>query len=377
MKVSIPMITYNHERYISQAIESALAQQTSFDYEIVIGEDCSTDRTRDIVIGYQQSYPGKIRLLLPEQNLGGNRNFVRTLQACQGQYVAMLEGDDYWTSPHKLQRQAEFLDGHPECAICFHSTRIIYEDSSREPHVFAPPERKGIYQLEDLVQGNFMGTCSVMFRKGLFGDFPDWFFKLPIGDWSLHILNAQHGDIGYIDEVMGVYRKHSNGITSLRTPAEALQVHIDFYDRINRLLNYRFDRLIRRTIAKRWESTADSIAAIALQQGSLQAAQDTLMEIFGQWPAGLALPDSQKSRITGRMYALFAFAGYQADDLTRVRYCMPRAVGHDPALLRNLGVWSIGLEAFLGRRVASWLRRMANLSRSVKRRSLPLSEIQR
>ena len=97
VKVSVAMITYNHERFIAQAIESVLMQQTDFAVELVIGEDCSTDKTRAIVCAYGERYPERIRLLLPERNQGMIPNFVATMNACQGQYIALLEGDDYWT----------------------------------------------------------------------------------------------------------------------------------------------------------------------------------------------------------------------------------------------------------------------------------------
>ena len=125
MKVSVLTITYNHEKYIAQAIESVLIQEVNFDYELVIGEDCSTDKTREIVIDYQRKYPHKIRLLLNEKNLGMHRNFAQTYHACRGQYIAVLEGDDFWTSPHKLQKQVDFLDNNPDFAICFHNMQVI------------------------------------------------------------------------------------------------------------------------------------------------------------------------------------------------------------------------------------------------------------
>src|SRR3712207_1086613 len=102
MKVSVLMLAYNHEKFIAQALDSALMQQVNFDYEIVIGEDCSTDNTRDILIRYQKEYPHRIRLLLPEKNLGMHDNLIQTFKACRGDYIAFLEGDDYWTSPNKL-----------------------------------------------------------------------------------------------------------------------------------------------------------------------------------------------------------------------------------------------------------------------------------
>src|ERR1700676_449892 len=117
MKLSVMMITYNHERYIAQAIESILAQKVNFDYELVIGEDCSTDGTRAVILDFHRRYPSRIVPLLRERNLGGPRNFLGTLAACRGKYLALLEGDDYWICTDKLQRQVDFLEANPAWAI--------------------------------------------------------------------------------------------------------------------------------------------------------------------------------------------------------------------------------------------------------------------
>src|SRR6266576_3052599 len=118
MKVSALIVTYNQEKFIEQAVRSALMQQVNFPYEIVIGEDCSTDNTRAIVERLASENPGKIRAILRDKNLGMHGNHRATYNECRGQYIAMLEGDDYWTDPHKLQKQADFLDTHPECCLC-------------------------------------------------------------------------------------------------------------------------------------------------------------------------------------------------------------------------------------------------------------------
>jgi glycosyltransferase involved in cell wall biosynthesis len=222
MRVSVAMLTYNHERYIAQAIESVLAQR-GVEFELGISEDCSTDRTREIVDEYAARHPDRIRVLPPEPNLGMTRAFVRGLEAATGRYVALLDGDDYWTSPDKLRIQADYLDAHPECAICFHNVTVRYEDGSVEPHPFHTPEPRQylsrvmprpVSTLADVVRGNFIQTCSVMFRRGLFDAFPSWFTDLAVADWPLHVLNAEHGDIGYIDADMAVYRVHAGGVWS-------------------------------------------------------------------------------------------------------------------------------------------------------------------
>lgn len=211
MKVSVQMVTYNHEKFIAKAIDSILMQRTNFDYEIVIGEDCSTDNTRNIIIDYQNKYPEKFKLLLNEKNLGMHKNGVQTLQACTGEYVAILEGDDYWTSPDKLQKQVNFLDNHPECVLCFHNVSEVYIDGSREPHDACRSDQKEFSTIEDLLEGNFIPHCTILYRRGLV-DIPDWFSSLPMGDWPHHILLALHGQIGYINEVMAAHVFHPAGV---------------------------------------------------------------------------------------------------------------------------------------------------------------------
>ena len=116
-KVSVLMITYNHEKLIAQAIDSVLMQKTEFPFELVIGEDCSTDGTRAVVLEYSRKYPGIIRAHLRERNLGALENGRDVFRASRGKYLAVLEGDDYWTSPEKLQVRADLLDKHPATAI--------------------------------------------------------------------------------------------------------------------------------------------------------------------------------------------------------------------------------------------------------------------
>lgn len=257
-ELSVVMIAWNVERFIAQALDSALMQEVDFDYEVVIGEDSSTDRTRDIVMDYAERRPDRIRPILRPANLGMNRNFMETLAAARGRFIALLDADDYWTSPHKLSRQIAFLRDNPSCSICFHNALVVYEDGEREPHPFhmAQPQflishhiPKPISTLEDLAGGNFMQTCSVMFRAGLYGRLPDWYLRMPTFDWPLHVLNAEHGDVGYIDEILGAYRVHAGGFWStnmaLYRTVEDVQAMIDGYHIINRHTRYRFDATIR------------------------------------------------------------------------------------------------------------------------------------
>jgi glycosyltransferase involved in cell wall biosynthesis len=258
-KVSVSMITYNHEKFIAQAVDSVLAQKTDFDYEILIGEDDSSDRTREIVKAYKEEYPEKIRLFLNDRKNviyidgrpTGRWNFVNNLKHAHGHYVALLEGDDYWTSPDKLQRQVDFLDSHPDCAICFHAVRKLYEDENRDVQSFNPSVSKEISTIEDLFEQNFMAACSVMFRNRLFGEFPDWYYTVPVGDWPLHILNAQYGNIGYIEQEMAVYRIHSGGLWSSVTVVRMLEGHIALLKTVKKHLGPQYTQALNDSIFRR------------------------------------------------------------------------------------------------------------------------------
>lgn len=229
-RVTVIITTYDHERFIGEAIDGVLMQETNFDYDVVIIEDCSTDRTREIVTEYQKAHPEKIRLVLPEVNTGDNSEFMNAILSSSSPYVAILDGDDYWTSPHKLQKQVDYLDLHPECAICFHNVRILYDDGSQAPRDSKSSDQKEVSTLEDLIEGCFIETCSTMFTRNALGEFPSWYTNDKSADWSLFILAAQQGKIGYINEVMAVYRKHSGGYWTGLARAEQLERIIEFYE---------------------------------------------------------------------------------------------------------------------------------------------------
>ena len=270
IKVSVAMITYNHEPFIAQAIESVLMQQTDFAFELVIGEDCSTDATRNLVRSYAAKYPNKINALLHSKNLGpahspGKNNFVSVLKSCRGKYIALLEGDDYWTDPHKLQKQVNFLDRESDFAVCFHNAKIIYENNAQEPQNYCPATHKKEFSLEDLLGENFIPTCSVVYRNGLIEKFPEWFYKTVMADWPLHILNAQMGRIGYIENTMGVYRIHSGGIWSGENEMQKFRHTLALYKVFQTHLSIQYQPIIRKQIIRLWDATAAALVKINSQ----------------------------------------------------------------------------------------------------------------
>jgi glycosyltransferase involved in cell wall biosynthesis len=249
-RVTVLVMTYNHVHFITQALDSVLAQRTDFDYEILISEDCSTDGTREIVLAYAHKYPGRIRLLLSERNLHSNAVVSRGIHAARGQYIALLDGDDYWISPDKLQMQVDFLDAHPDCSVCFHNARVMHEDGSRPPWNWNPEHQAPFSSFEDIWLGNFIATCSTLFRREPLGEIPRWYDEMPLTDWPLHVLNARLGRIGYIPTVMGVYRFHRGGAYSSLSESSKLETTRRFYLSMNSNLQYRCDSLIRTSMSR-------------------------------------------------------------------------------------------------------------------------------
>lgn len=259
VKVSVCMITYNHERFIAQAVESALMQQTNFDFEIVVGEDCSTDGTRAILLELQDRHPDKIRLLLRETNLGACRNSILTWNACRGQYLAILDGDDYWTCQHKLQKQVDFLEKHPECTVCGHQTLVIRETpdgrrSTNAPSCVQPARHPQVSSIESLLREQFLPNCTVMYRANRPLRVPEWFPQIGAADWILHLLHAARGKIGFLNEVMSVYRVHSASIWNGKSRAYRLSAEVLACRRVNELFSFRYDRILRDRIAALYQT---------------------------------------------------------------------------------------------------------------------------
>ena len=210
-RVSVLMITYTHERYIAQAIESVLMQRTSFRIELVIGEDCSTDGTREIVRRYAAQRPDIVRALLHPKNIGMGPNADATSDACRGELIATLEGDDFWTDPHKLQRQVDWLNAHPKSPACFHNATIIEEDGTMSARHYCEPPPPPLVSLEELLKRNPVPTCSVVYRRNLVLPLPEAVRPLPMHDWPSWVLAARSGPLGYIDETWASYRRHGGG----------------------------------------------------------------------------------------------------------------------------------------------------------------------
>ena len=216
-KVSVLFITFNHAATVRQALDSALAQQTSFPFELLVGDDCSTDGTREIVAEYARAHPDRIRALLHPRNLGffGKFNFLSVYREARAPYGILLEGDDYWTSPLKLQKQVDFLEGRPDCSACFHDCYIQDGPELDRKRLYLAETVKRDLGLKDVIADMFPHTTSILFRRGVLGEFPPWFNELELTDLSLVSLLAAQGTFGYLaDAPMSVYRIAGGSWTS-------------------------------------------------------------------------------------------------------------------------------------------------------------------
>ena len=221
--VSVCMITYRHEAFIGQAIESVLMQQTDFAVELVIGEDCSPDATRAIAQDYERRYPTQVRVLTPATNLGIMPNLMVTMSECRGEYIAFLEGDDYWTDPTKLQRQVEALRANADCAMCFHDAEAFNDSPGGDVWKFSEkfthlsPRNDGTLhrftQLDLARLGRFMPSASMVFRAAsLPKPLPGWFAGVFSGDYTLQLLSTSKGLALYLPRLMSAYRLHTGGV---------------------------------------------------------------------------------------------------------------------------------------------------------------------
>lgn len=220
--VSVNMITYNHEKHIAQAIKGVVLQQTNFRFELVVGEDFSTDSTAAIVKEYAHEYPHIVKAICNDINLGMHINGLNTVLECKGKYIALCEGDDYWIDPDKLQMQYDFLEANPDYFMCHH--RYLLESTTG---LSLSPKVKETTTIDDLARNNHIGTLTCMFRNQIYAGIPDWITKAHMGDYPLFMHLARFGKIKFFDKPMAVYRVHPGGAWNSLRAEEKIRKEIE------------------------------------------------------------------------------------------------------------------------------------------------------
>lgn len=242
--VSIIIPTYNHELYLEEAIISVLDQKVSFPIEILIGDDASQDNTYRIANKYSRKYPSIFKIYSNTKNAGIARNWERLLRMSKGKYISFLEGDDYWTIPNKLDIQVSFLEKNPDYSICLHNCLVTTENSNKV-HEWPGPNHNQTSELRDIIKfGSGGATCSIVISQLVVNNLPSWFKELPSVDWALQMFATRMGKMKYFPEVMGVYRRHSQGCTAVKNSNDLVRIFdiggVQLIKRFDEFFNYEF-----------------------------------------------------------------------------------------------------------------------------------------
>lgn len=215
MNISIVLCTFNHARWVAEALDSILMQRTTHDWQVVAVDDASDDGTQDILRDYAARHPDRFDLRLQDVNSGdqGCGLFVDAISHAAGEFVALLDGDDYWTDPAKLQRQADLLAGDPGCVLTGHNCLVRNERIGAERLLYRRPPQ-GELSTADLLRWNMIPTGSIMFRNGVLDAWPAALRPLGFTDWPLQLLLSERGGVRMLPEAMSAYRIHAGGLWS-------------------------------------------------------------------------------------------------------------------------------------------------------------------
>ncbi len=251
--VSVCIITYNHEHFIRQCLESVINQNINFDYEIVIGEDKSKDNTLSICEEYSQRYPELIKIIKRDKNLGITGNWIDTFKNSSGKYVAICEGDDYWIDPLKLQKQVDFLESNSEYSMSCHNAEIIYENSDKKPIIFSKKSFSCDISMQTIVEKWVIPTASMVFRREHVVNLPEWFNEIYSGDFSLALLLRHSGKIWFFHDLMSVYRVDYTGSSATATYGKrgifVFNQHISLLKYFNTYTTFKYAIIIEKRIS--------------------------------------------------------------------------------------------------------------------------------
>ncbi|MBN2451170.1 MAG: glycosyltransferase [Lentisphaeria bacterium] len=368
--VSVNLITYQHATFIGQALDSVLSQDVDFPIEICLGEDGSTDGTREICFDYLRRHPDRIRLFLRDRGNPARagyaipfaHNGIETLRSCRGEFIALLDGDDFWTDPEKLSTQVDLMRRDPACAVCFHNVSVTYDDDRMLPHPFfsrtpsgthmacLPPRRTTIRRL---ATGNFIPTPSVFYRNRPALEIPEWLKRCWACDWAVHMNYAERGDLVYLDRPMAGYRVHPGGVWSQLDPEERCRQWIRQIETMDAAFQYRYRAgllvALRNAYALRVQAQPD----LDLYGPGLP---ERVAAIFGRLPSALPLsPAWRRGTVRDAIHACF-HRTIQEGNRRAAWHLFLRYLGPRFSWLRTSYLCTDVVELLAGRRVVSRLR---------------------
>jgi glycosyltransferase involved in cell wall biosynthesis len=232
-------------------------------------------------MAYQARYPDKIRLMLSEENLNDNSVTLRGIEAARGEYLAYLDGDDYWVSPHKLQKQVQFLESHPECSMCCHDCAILLEGESDAQA--NGPSGVRFYSLSDLLENNFVYQCSVLIRLRSLGTLPAWYMDCEFADWPLYIVLSQKGIVGYLPDRLAAYRVHPGGQWNGLSDARQIDQLASFYAQLRSIMGAGYEGVLRRMTSRHFLAYARSSHLRGDRATTIALARRGLVESHRSW----------------------------------------------------------------------------------------------
>lgn len=260
--LSVVVLTYNQVDYISNCIESILAQKTNFNVEVLIGEDESNDGTREVCKQIAKNNAYKVKLFLrSRKNLifidgkpTGRNNLIETLKQVKGKYIALCEGDDYWTDPYKLQKQVDFLENNLDFSLCAHNARIFNEKEGKFIGLYKNTNNDIVANFPYIVKNYFIPTASMVFRREAL-ELPDFIKTVKSADYAMQLILAHNGKVKFFKEDMSVYRVFAKGsLSSNYNTTKSIISLLKLFKEINRfskgkyffvILNRRFGLLYR------------------------------------------------------------------------------------------------------------------------------------
>ena len=274
--VSVAMTAFHSELWLSRALESVLQQRTAFPFEIVIGDDCSSDGTVKVMLAYQERHPGAIRALTRSTRLGMQRNYFDTFAHCRGKYIAWLDADDYWTDPDKLARQVSLLEADPTVSVCAHFVRQVRSTGEVELER-SPAMVPGRYSLKNIIRQNFIPSPSIMFRNGVQLQLPPEFFEIGgIVDWPILVQAALAGDIVLMDAIMADYVLTPGSAYMSKSVLHQEWLDLEFCEYMVKTLSSKWQRAVRASKGRRCEAIAYHLAKC----GNFGEAREAALKAF-------------------------------------------------------------------------------------------------